>query len=174
MPAQGAEPKSQHWLKQVEWWKIGYVAPVPAPSPSSPSPPSPMSLMACQQSAYNCLQSLLNCQAPSWRALNRESTHLYCAPAWVLKRARAIVSVWTCIVRLRECGNNDGCYMTRAEMLAGMAIKEGAHIRGQHSQCLPSITSHCLLTSWQNSKWNSSRSYRLISCARRWCFSLEQ
>ena len=62
-------------------------------------------------------------------------------------RLRTIVSVLTSIVRLLECGNKDGGDMTRAEMLACIAVKEVAYIRGRRSQRRPGITSHCLLTS---------------------------
>ena len=48
-------------------------------------------------------------------------------------RARAIVSLCMCIVRLRDCGKNDGGDMTRA----CMAIKEGAYNRGRRSQSWP-------------------------------------
>ena len=62
------------------------------------------------------------------RARNRERTHVH----------RALAS---------ECGGKDGGDTTRAETLAGMAMKEGAYIRGRRSQRRPGITSHCSLTS---------------------------
>ena len=39
-------------------------------------------------------------------------------------RARAIVSVLMSIVRLRECGNNDGGDMTRAEKKKSLRTSE--------------------------------------------------
>ena len=67
--------------------------------------------------------------------LRIKEVQLFSKFAWPsgAKRARATVNVRTCIVRLRERGNNEGGDMTRAEMLAGMAIKEGAHIQGRRS-----------------------------------------
>ena len=44
------------WLKQVEWWTDGYVALVPAPSPSSPSPPSPWFSCVLNGLRRKCIQ----------------------------------------------------------------------------------------------------------------------